>query len=255
MRSVTALLCCALLAAEARAIVNTQPLLEKLGGDGISGELRTSFEWQTGNVDLLRLSAGALFLFRRCDNTVVWSSALDIGETNDESFLYRMFSHLRYQYRASELVTWEAFGQIAHDRFRRITLRGLLGTGPRWTLVEGESAHLAWGTAYMFEHEEYGTGEDLSDSGQSRDNHRLSTYLNARVAANERVDFSATIFYQPRFDAWADDWRLLSEIELSIQLVEQLALTVSFTVAYDSTPPDDIEKLDTATKAGVKFSF
>jgi putative salt-induced outer membrane protein YdiY len=236
-------------------IVNTQPLLQKIVEDGVSGEIRASFEWRTGNVELLKLAAGSLFVFRRCDHAVVWSSELEIGENAGASYVFKAFSHLRYQYQASDLVTWEVFGQIAHDRFKRLTLRGLVGTGPRWSLLATEGAQIALGTAYMFEHEEYSVDDALADSGTSTDHHRLSTYLNGRFALDERIGFIATVFYQPRFDAWADDWRLLAEVQLAITIAQKLALTIAFSAAYDDETPDDVDGLDTTTLVGISWTF
>jgi len=241
-------------------IVNTQPLLSKIEEDGFSGEVRTTFEWRTGNVDLLRLSATALFAWRADEHALVSSSSVDFGQTGDgERYLFRTFSHLRYQGRISPLVTWEAYGQVAHDEFRRINVRALGGTGPRWTLSYGERGRergrLRLGTAYMLEHERYSESPTLADGGRTRLNHRASFYLDGRYSPEDNVALQATIYYQPRLDAWAEDWLLHAEAQVAVRITDALALTFALVLAYDTSPPDTVVDLDASTTAGISVAF
>jgi len=237
-------------------IVNTQPLLSKIEEDGLSGELRTNFEWRTGNVELLRLSASALLVWRACDHAIVSSSSIDFGQTGaGERYLFRTFSHLRYQLRTSDLLTWEAYGQLAHDEFRRINVRALAGTGARFTLSDGALGRLTLGTAYMLEHERFADSATLSDSGRTRLNHRASFYLNGRVSPEDNLTLQATLFYQPRFDAWFSDWLFHAETQIAVRVLSRLSMTFAFTVAYDATPPETVAALDTTTTVGIAWTF
>jgi|JI10StandDraft_1071094.scaffolds.fasta_scaffold762239_1 hypothetical protein len=234
-------------------IVNTQPLLSKITDDGLSAELGTSLEWRTGNVELFRLSASLLVTMRLCDHTLVSSSNLEFGERAGERFLFRTFTHLRYQFRIDDLVTLETFAQVAHDEFRRITLRGLVGAGARWTLWSSEDTTFRLGTAWMFEHERFADGT-TPDSGQRRANHRASIYLDLRHDPNEDLAIGATVYYQPRLSD-GSDWQLAAESRLAVAVTEALALTLQLVLAYDSTPPDEVVDLDTATLVGVSISL
>lgn len=255
MRPLLAIACLVALAGTAHAqIVNTQPLLSHLDGDGLSGELGTSLEWRTGNVELLRLSASLLLVWRACDHAVLSSSNLEFGERAGERFLLRTFTHLRYQYRVDDLVTLEAYGQVAHDEFRRITLRGLVGAGARWSLLSSERTKLRLGTAWMLEHERFAESATYADSGEQRLNHRASIYVDLRHELTDVLTFGVTTYYQPRFDDWAD-WQLAAESTLAIHLTKSLALTLQLVVAYDATPPSGVEPLDTATLFGVSWAF
>lgn len=235
-------------------IVNTQPLLGRLDGDGLSGELNTNLEWRTGNVELFRLSASALLTWRRDDHALLSSSSVEFGDRAGERFLFRTFTHLRYQYRLDDILTIETFGQVAHDEFRRITVRGLGGLGARLALVTTERTRLRLGAAYMFEHERFADSTTLSDTGETRDNHRASFYLDLRHDLEDRLGVGVTVFYQPRLDAWSD-WQLAAETRLAVHLTKSLALTLQVHLAYDATPPDGVETLDTATLVGIGWSF
>lgn len=235
-------------------IVNTQPLLSKVGGEGFAGELGASIDWRTGNVELLRLIGSLLMLYRSGDHTLIWSSSGDYGTRADAAFIERVFSHLRYQLRASDLVTWEVFVQVSTARFKRLTLRTLVGTGPRWDVVREDSGTLSIGTAYMFEHETL-NHSTFADSDRVDDNHRLSLYVTGRVALDDRLTLTHTTYYQPRLDAFAADFRLYSITNLSISLVKQLALTLGFELGYDSEPPTDVAELDTTLTFGISWGF
>lgn len=235
-------------------IVNTQPLIGRLDADGLSGELNTHLEWRTGNVELFRLSASALLTWRCDDHALLSSSSLELGDRAGERFLFRTFTHLRYQYRLDDILTLEAFGQVAHDEFRRITVRALGGLGARLSLLTTDQTRLRLGLAYMFEHERFADSTTLTDSGERRDNHRASLYLDLRHDLTDRLGLGLTVFYQPSLTAFSD-WQLAAESRLAVHLTKSLALTLQLHLAYDSTPPDDVATLDTATLVGLGWSF
>jgi hypothetical protein len=235
-------------------IVNTQPLLAKGDAEGFSGELGANFEWRTGNVDLLRLSSSLLLLYRKSEHTLLSNSNIEYGEKSSERYLYRTFSHFRYQYRASEEVTWEAYAQIARDEFRRTKLRALVGIGPRLSFVDEKDARLTLGTAYMLEHERYSPDTSVADTELSRLNHRGSFYLDARLVPKEDITLLGTVYAQPNLLDWGD---LLTHLELkcAVRLISKLALNMSFTLAWDTTPTELVESLDTTTLVGLSWTF
>jgi Na+/proline symporter len=235
-------------------IVNTQPLLAKIKGDGFSGELKQAFEWRTGNVELLRLSASLLALYRACDHTLLSSSNIEYGEKSGDRYLLKSFSHLRYQYRFDDVITWESYAQVAHDEFRRITVRALGGTGPRLTLFSHEEDRAALGAAYMFEFERYADTEGTTDSGDAVIRHRGSFYLDARYRPTEDVGLQGTLYFQPVLDDWRDVLVHL-ETQAAMRLVAKLALTVSFTLSWDATPLERVKALDTVTLTGLSWTF
>jgi len=242
-------------APDARAqIVNTQPLLSRIGGEGFVGELGASVDWRTGNVELLRLIGSLLMLYHSGDHTLIWSSSGDYGTKSGDEFIARVFSHLRYQYKVSDLVTWEVFAQVSTAKFKRLTLRTLAGTGPRWDVVREDDGTMSIGTAYMFEHESL-NDSSFTDSGRTDDNHRVSVYVTGRVALDDRLTLVHTTYLQPRLDALTSDVRIYSTTSLAVSLVKELALTFGFEVGYDSEPPIGVDGLDTTLTFGISWGF
>ncbi len=234
-------------------IVNVQPLL-KSPEPGFRGALGGSLTWKTGNVDLL-LTKGTVFVrYLRGAHLLLSSSRGELGLKSGDDFLERLFSHLRWQWRFVDAVTWETYGQVASDRFKRLRLRALAGTGPRFQLLDGEAGSLAVAVSYMFEHEQLGAS-DAADSERVEDNHRLSMYLTGEVKLDDRLSVLHTTYVQPRLDAPLDDVRVLSETTLRVKLTERLGLGVGVVFAYDSAPPMDVKLLDTATDVSLSLEL
>ena len=53
----------------------------------------------------------------------------------------------------------------------------------------------------------------------------------------------------------SNDIRVLNETSLGTSLIENLSLSVTFRLNYDSQPPDDIKYLDTSIKTGVVMKY
>ncbi len=56
-------------------------------------------------------------------------------------------------------------------------------------------------------------------------------------------------------DANWGDLRTLANIRVAVSITDELDLTVSFDLRYDSGPPDDISALDTSLRAGLRYSY
>lgn len=255
-RCLAGLVLAAVLASTAPAaaqIVNTQPLLSKVG-DGASGELRISLDWRTGNTRLFRSIASALFTYTDGDDTLISSSKLDFGRAGDADFVSQLFTHLRYQRVFSDLLTWEVFGQVSTAKTKRLDLRALAGTGPRFALVPGPAVSAHLGVAYMFEHELV-QDDGQADAGVRENNHRASAYLTGRFSVAPTITLTHTTFVQPRLDAFFDDLRVLSITDIAFNVVDRLALTIGFEIAWDSDPPDAVEELDTTLLFGLAWGF
>ena len=132
-------------------IVNVQPLMA--GGeeiDGFQGELSASLTLKTGNVDLI-LTNGSALSYRLGAHKLISSSTAELGIKGEDTFLERMFTHLRHQVDL-DWLTWETYGQVATDHFRRLSLRARRH-GARFAIVDGPTVAFALAASYMFERE------------------------------------------------------------------------------------------------------
>ncbi len=242
-------------AAASARVVNVQSLIRPDMPEGLQGELGGSLNYRTGNVDLLLAKASLLASVRSGDHVVISSSLSELGVKGGEDFMERVFSHLRYQWILNPSLTWETFGQIATDRFKRLKLRGLGGTGPRLSLVQGSAVSVALGLAYMFETEELNSSDSLADGGATDQAHRMTSYLTAKFMLSPDIGLLNTAYYQPRFDDFGGDWRLLNQLDVSLKLSKKFALVVGYEVSYDTAPPESIQELDTSTNVKLVVGF
>ncbi len=253
----------ALVATPAAAqIVNVQPLVMRADKAGFQGEITGSLKLQTGNAELFLVDAGLLALYGQGIHRLVSSSSASLGYRGgvnaDSRFLQRLFTHLRWQVRLPRLVTWETYAQAAQDRFRRLSLRALGGTGPRFDVIEGNAVSLAFGLSYMLEHERLSStvlSSGVTDPGSSETNHRASLYVSARFAIAPMFAFIHSSYFQPLLIDPFGDFRFSSESGLAIAVTKRLSIAITFSVAFDSDPPAEVEKTDTTTDVKLAVSF
>lgn len=141
------------------------------------------------------------------------------------------FGHLRFNKDLNKKVVWEAFTQAQFDVVQEIDQRFLLGTGPRFQLIETDSASLFLGTLYMYEYEE--TSANIKTFNK---HHRLSMYLNAGLQFNASTGINNTTYFQPRPDVLSD-FRIASVTQFFARLNKHLSFNVNLDFVYDSKPP------------------
>jgi hypothetical protein len=233
--------------------VNTERLRRDDLPPGLSGSLEGSVSLNRGNVDFTLVELGGRLDHSAGDAATFLVGRGDLGFQDGERFTRSGMVHLRRVQGTSGRVAMEFFGQMDHDRSRNLSLRWLVGAGPRVRIVDRDGSDVGWGVGYMFEHERL----DLSPEDSHPDrtsSHRLTTYVTANVPVAEGGAASATVYAQPRVDAWGDV-RVLAEARLAAELTDGLALTVTWNLRHDSRPPLDVARVDTVVKTGLAVAL
>lgn len=235
--------------AEAR-IVNVESAASRDAEEGLSAELAGSLLWATGNTDLTQASGTFGLLYLKGPHRLFFSGRAVYGLDEGETYVSNVFEHLRYRHRLTDLLSGETFVQHEYDEFRRLQFRALFGVGPRAELLF-RGWEVAVGSAWMLEVERF-SDDGAPDAGQEEVNHRWSSYLAAGGEITEGIDLSHTFYVQPRFDDFSDH-RLLSESAAVLEVKDWLAVRLSFVAAYDSSPPDEVDSLDTTFNTSLLF--
>lgn len=238
----------------AAQIVNIQPLLGPEDRPGFSLELNGGMELRTGNVDLFTGKASLLMRYQLGRHRFVSTSAGALGIKNDAQYLNNLFSHLRHQVFFFDWFAWETWIQGAENRFTRLRLRALVGTGPRFDVVRREAFHLAAGLHYMLEHETLEGGGN-PDESLNELNHRSNTYLTLTWDMVEGLSLQETVYIQPKLTNPFADFRVSNEIQLTAKVTKHFGLGTSFQLRYDHAAPGDVEALDTTTMATLTAGF
>ena len=234
-------------------IYNMQSILATEADEGLSGAISGSVDWRRGNVNFLFLSANPLARYRRGKHLIIGMMRGDHKTSGDTIIISNTLEHLRYRYQLSQRLLGEVFSQHEFNDVKRLNLRALVGAGPKYDLIDEKSYGLDLGVSYMLEYEKLGGGM-YDDAGSTDLQHRNSTYLTGHYQADDRVQLAESVYFQPRLTD-TSDLRLLSESQLTFKLTEKLSYTTSFTIAYDSRPPDTVKKLDTALRSSLTYEL
>lgn len=234
----------ALAGTAAAQIVNVQgALATPPEHDGVTGKVELKVDWRTGNNPLLDIGGGASLLGKRGDLLALAVVRGGYGTSRGLTLTKRTFEHVRLRYAVDCRWRWEAFAQHEYDAFRRLTIRGLAGTGPAFQVLASTPATVLLGASYMFELEQLDQREGTSDAGERSVYHRASFYATGTHKLGDSASITETVYVQPRL-RHPSDVRVFAELALTSKLSKRLALSDALVFAYDRTPPDEIERLD-----------
>jgi uncharacterized protein DUF481 len=238
--------------ASAHAQVNTEPLRQQVAQNGVGARVRASATTYAGNTRGVIFSSSALLGGRSARNVAYLVLTGDYTRLNGALSVARWFAHLRHNYELHSWLWWEEFAQIESDRFRRVALRELAGTGPRFGLVQAEAFEVFYGASYMYERTRLDT-EDRSRRGEGSA-HRFSNYLALTLRAQERITLSSISYVQPRFDE-PSDVSVLSVAGADFAVTTLLHTRIDATFRYDSVAPSDVKRSDFELKSSLELVF
>lgn len=192
-------------------------------------------------------------------NNLIFLSGYHLTQFNDsddpaapsKNYNNQAFAHLRYNHQWSEGVSWEIYSQAQWDEVQEIDIRLLNGMGARFRLFQNDTASFYFGLSYMLEYEE--TSERPEDATISLD-HRLSTYVAGEMRLNPFLAFNYVLYFQPR-PAYLGDFRLSSDLGLSIRLTKKFNFTTSASLLFDSRPPLTVPKTQYTLNNGIRMAF
>lgn len=237
----------------AQAQVNIESHRRERSELGFSGTLSTDLVLRTGNVEHFRLGIRGRVDYVTARTTTFIVGRGDLGFLGDNRFNNAGLVHVRHGWAWHERVMPEAYAQVNYDEPRALDARVIVGAGARLRLAETERAGLWLGTGYMYERERLDLPDTAMHPSRTSD-HRWSNYLAGRLSAGAGLFLVATGYAQPRFDDFGDI-RILTDLSLNISLTRMLSLAITFSLRYDSRPPDDIVSLDTELRNGITFVF
>ena len=239
----------------AAQIVNAQSALASPPKtNGAVASVEGKLDWRDGNNSLLDTSATATVVVRHDRALFLAVARAGYAESRDQVITKKSFEHVRARIKLDARWRWELFGQHEYDQFRRIALRAVAGTGPALAVIDRPRGGAICGLAVMFDYERLDNRRGTIDAGKSYGSFRASAYLAGHEQLGTDASLVQTVYVQPRFDD-ASAIRVLGELTLLTKLTTRIALTNSFTVSYDATPPAHIKHYDAELKVGAVVSF
>jgi len=215
--------------------------------------LRASYMYKQSNTTTFSLLNGSATIQARSKSLKDIFLALgsyDLTKSNSNNINNAGFVHLRYTRKFNDFLRWGAFAQNQTHEKLKIDNRTLIGTGPRFKLVNKPNFKSSLGTLYMYEIE-----ETLEDNPQQNLDHRLSSYFTFTYAfPNDICELNSITYYQPVVNNFSD-CRITNQTSLSFKVIKQVSFEVSVKYLYDTSPPEGVISHSFASKMGVKVSF
>lgn len=243
---------CLAISSVARAQVNVEPLRKEVTARGFSAHVGATLSGSAGNTDGVTAGSNLLLGVAGGPHLAYLSASGDYSRVNQTTLVAKSFAHLRYNYQLAHPLWAEVFTQIETDRFRRIKDRELLGTGPRFGIVQSDQVGLFYGTAAMLEHTVLNA--DIAGSDTRQTVVRWSNYVALGYEPDDRVQLTETTYVQPRFDRFRD-YHLLSVLSLGFKVANHLGTSILGSVRYESIVPDGVRRADMEIKDSVELRF
>ena len=238
----------------ASAQVNVEVLRSDLKKSGFGAKIDSFIDTYLGNTQGTTLGATALVGLSSGRHLGYFNASGDYSHLAQETQVQKAFAHARYNFRLTSWVWGELFGQVESDRFRRIALRTLVGAGPRFELVNTDSVGVYYGAAYMLERTRLKQGTEPIPNRPAVA-HRFSNYASVGINLDgDRVVFSETLYYQPRFDDFGD-WRFFSLSGLDFEITGPLSAGIEATFRFEDPTPTSVRRADFTLKNTLGLEF
>ena len=245
------------LAAALPSPVSAQVNVEALRQDdpplGYSGTFGGDLTLRTGNVELVQIGLNARLYKVTESRTTLMVGNGGLGLQGGSRFASSGLLHYRETYLYNETISPEWYGQLNYDRPQLLDFRMVVGGGARTSFASGEWGNFGMGAAFFFEHERL----DLADVAVHPNQTtviRGSYFLTLRLVPNENLVITSTTYLQPVVGNWGD-LRTLANFRVAASVTDELDLTVSFDLRYDSGQPDGISALDTSLRTGLRYRY
>ncbi len=168
---------------------------------------------------------------------------------NGEDFINSSFGHLRYNRKFGKVLRWEAFTQLQYNEVTKINVRFLLGTGPRFKLMDKKKLKIYTASLYMFEYE-----EEADEFRTIHRQHRSSSYLTFTFTPTENISLISTTYYQPLF-TFIGDYRILNQETIGVDLGKHFTISLKWNFLFDSRPVEGVPNRIISLNTGIEFIF
>ena len=230
-------------------ILNAESLRKVTDTSGYSGSASLDFQLKRNVNDFFTISSNVHLQYKMNNHLVLFKNDVDFQKIEGEKLSNSFISHLRYNYKITPIIAWEAFLQGQYNKVNLINFRGLAGTGPRFKLSKLENYKFYLGSLIMYEYEEV-----LDTVTPIQRDIRGSIYFSFSLYPTEHISIISTTYYQPKLSAFKD-YRISSQSSLLVGLFKNFALKTSYTFTYDAFPAVGIPNSQYDFTTGIAYTF
>jgi hypothetical protein len=235
------------------AQVNIEKYNNLNSANGVISKISVYFNSKTGNTDIQEFGLDSRLSYMGEGLHTLMIGQGSLGWKDGKQYSNNALIHLRFLKEFQSIISPEVFTQIDYDKKRLLLFRSLVGGGVRFSLFKDSLASFNYGSSYMFEYEKLDLPENSNHLNQTY-NSRWNNYISYSNFISSNSRFSLAVYFQPRFDKF-NDFRILSENFISVNISSKLAISLNFSLRYDSKPPDTIKNFDTNISMGITINL
>ena len=169
---------------------------------------------------------------------------------DEEAFFNNAFVHFRYNRKIGKVLRWEVFTQVQFNKISKIDFRYLLGTGPRFKLLDTNPLRVYAATLAMYEYEE----DDTTENPYHNDIRSSSYVTFTLVPKKEVISIVSTTYYQPLYND-LNDFRILTQESLVFNVSKKFIIEPKFSYLYDNRPVSGVPKVNYTFSTTFKYTF
>lgn len=230
-------------------IVNVETLRKQTDTTGFAGSIELNGTYLDNEKVIYTLGFEPHIQYKWERDILLMIGDYKINKSEEVAFQDAAFLHFRYSHEFTDLLRWESFTQIQHNKVAKLDYRILAGTGPRLKLIGKDFFKLYLGVIPMYEFEQINNEEQTINK-----NVRLSQYLSMTFKISENAHLFSTSYYQPILGE-IRDYRIFNEQKLKVSLRKNLLLTLSSIYTWDNRPPEGAPARTFQIKTGLEYKF
>ncbi|MGW8265398.1 MAG: DUF481 domain-containing protein [Longimicrobiales bacterium] len=220
--------------------------------DGFHAEMNARLNLAGGNTDVFQ-AGGTLGVGFRAPRH--WTRAflgIDWLRKDDADLVDNRYLHVRYNYFFREEIRTFHFFQLQTNLNLLLKRRWLVGSGLRFQTLAGEGGSVDLGSGLMYEAETL-REEALEEGEEARTRTiRLSNLLAASWDLTEATRLVAVVYHQPDVGR-LEDYRLLGELGVAVEMTSALGLQVALDWRHDSRAPGSLKDDDLGLRTGITY--
>lgn len=235
------------------AIVNMDALHFDKQKDTFSVDFDFTISGASGNSDQTKTALNSQFTWLAEKSINLAVLGYQYGESNNLRSVNKAFVHYRYIHQLKDTMDLELFTQLETNEFTRLSYRGLVGAGLRFSMFNTSSHRAFIGTGLFYSKEKTEFISGLTDGGVEKLS-RGNFYFLSKFNITSSISFSNVIYYQPRLSHFSD-YRALLESKFDFKINKNLSFRLILDVSHDTEPSQSIESTDISYMSGLKFNF
>jgi hypothetical protein len=205
-----------------------------------------SFNLTSNQEQVFDLASSLHVQYRQKKNTYILLGGAGMIRAGKNDFDNSGHIHFRYNRDINKWLTWEAFAQGQYNRVLMIEHRELIGTGPRFQLLNNKNSKLFAAALYMFEN------EMIVEETSSQIRNRISSYVAFNWKVNDHISMNNIMYFQPVIKDFNDN-RIMLQSALKFRISEIVGFTVNFNLLNNSNPPPGIKNVVYSIRNGLEI--